>query len=755
MKHSKVILSIKLIVFCLMLFVFFLLLIKNMPKASDDYSFVVYDTHKQLLNATVSSDEQWRFPQTEKLSKDYINCVILYEDKNFYFHNAVDPAAVLRAIILNIKNKRIVSGASTLTMQLARILEHNKPRTMKQKIKEACISILLEIAYTKDEILNQYANNAPYGGNVVGMTAASWRYFSRPQTDLSISELAVLSVLPNEPALVRPGSHETKLVEKRNKVLQLLLDENKITEEQFQLFIREEVPTAPANLPNIIPHYSQTLKQKTKAYAVTVDIDIKLQQRVSDIVEALSAEAAKSNVYNAAAIILENSSGKVLSYVGNTGIKNINRVIENEQVDIVQAPRSSGSLLKPFLYAASIDQSIILPTQILKDTPMQFGSYIPQNNTHYFLGAVAANEALTKSLNVPFVHLLTQYSIDGFLDLLHKLKFTTFTKSADHYGLPLILGGGEITLFEIADAYRRFAECALKKDTDFPVSSAACRITLDNLINGVRPNEEDAWRFFSTSKQIAWKTGTSYGNKDAWCVGVTPLYTVAVWVGNASGVGRPEITSTKYAAPLMFKLFELLDNANWPPHNEFDYKTVTVCKHSGYIAGSYCDERMPILIPKNTFINGTCPYCIPVQLTSDRKFRLTDIASVNYTPIIKNYFCLPPVQEYYFSQAHPDYEKLPPVYGEIKRRNFQIIFPENFSRIFIPTNLDGTKGSIVARAAYPDQNRQLFWYLDSSFIALTENIHEVKISAPYGRHTLTVTDDGGNEQSVVFFVLSE
>lgn len=742
----------------LILFVVSVCFIQALPRFSEDYSFVVYDRAGNLLNAQVASDEQWRFPQREPLSRMYRDCAIVYEDKNFYFHFGIDPISVVRALYLNVKHQRVVSGASTLTMQVARISEKNKPRTFKQKLKESFLSLLIECAYNKGTILNLYANNAPYGGNVVGISAASRRYFSRSQTDLSIAEVATLSVLPNEPALVRPGANAPILQAKRDAVLRALVQAKRISADEYALALLEAVPEEPKALPNIVPHYAQFLKSRSKKNFAEVTIDVALQQRAAEIMETASLTASRSNVYNACAIIMENSTGNIIAYIGNTGITKKNRPVQNEAVDIVQARRSSGSLLKPFLYAASLDASIILPAQLLPDTPAQFGSFVPQNNTHYFLGAVSADEALTKSLNVPFVHLLGEYSIENFLELLRKLRLTTLTNTADYYGLPLILGGGEITLFEIVRAYRNLTVTAFEKDeADFPISSAACRITFDVLLNGVRPAEEKSWTYFSSSKHIAWKTGTSYGNKDAWSVGCTPDYTVGVWFGNASGVGRPEISSSVLAAPAMFKLFELLPDSVMPPRNELRYTRLRTCSHSGFAASPYCDDTELTEIPKTTLIGGACPYCKPVALTRDEKYRITDTGNTAEIPVIKHFFTLPPAQEYYYSQAHPDYRKLPPKLETVQNNSadFQIIYPKNYSKIFIPIDLDGKPGAFAAKAAYLEKNGELFWFLDNRFLVTTQDIHEVKISTSYGKHRLTVVDAFGNEQTLEFFVLSE
>ncbi len=751
-----------------------IMLIKLTPKFSDEYSFIVYDKNGNLLNATVSSDEQWRFPPSKNIVKEYIDAAILYEDKNFYSHCGIDSLAVLRALAGNIKAGKTISGASTITMQAVRLSQHKPERTIKQKIKEMLLSLLLELRFSKKEIFEIYAANAPYGGNVIGLETASWRYFKRKSKDLSFAEVATLAVLPNQPSLVRPGVESKLLEKKRNFVLKKALNARCISSEIYELSILESVPEEPKTLPNIIPHYSQFIKSKKvkihNSKAIT-NIDINLQERASGIVELHSAYLSNSEVHNAAAIILENKTGNILAYIGNTGLLGKappNRKAVNEAVDMVQARRSSGSLLKPFLFAAMLDSGLLLPDQLLKDTPIQIAGYTPKNNTLKYLGAVPASEALTRSLNIPFVHGLREYSISAFLKLLKRLGFSTFTRTADEYGLPLILGGGELTLFEASTAFKNLMLSAINftspknsnpetiviPKTAYPISSAAARITLEILAGGVRPADEESWQYYASRQKIAWKTGTSYGNKDAWSIGVTPEYTVGVWIGNASGEGRPEIKSGTAAAPLMFKLFELLPKAVWPERKLDDYKTVTVCAHSGCIASQYCDQKNEISIPTTSPLDLPCPYCRAVSLTQDGKYRAT-ANELDTIPKIENRFVLPASQEYYYKKNHRNYKPLPPVLKTGNYADFQILTPANGLKIFIPIELDGSPGALVVKAVHKNPEATIFWDIDGDYLGETCIKHEWNIRAGIGKHRLTLTDNLGNQQVLIFTILSE
>ncbi len=755
--NSKIIRAAAATFLCASAALIFILLLT--PRFDAPYSFTVYSSDGKLLGATTADDGQWRFPQSGMLPQKYKTALMTYEDKNFYFHLGADPLSVLRAAADNLFAGCIVSGASTITMQTARLSEKNTKRNFKQKLKETAAAFFLELKYSKDDILNLYASNAPYGGNVVGLEAASWRYFQRNAEALTWAEAAVLAVLPNQPSLVHPGKNAALLKIKRDKLLHNLFFQNTINEETYTLSCAETVPEKPALLPQSAPHYLEFLKAGYKnkrhnhKYGTALNAD--LQQTVFKIAEQRFEKFALSGVYNIAVLVLNTETGEIESYVGNTGFNSANG--RNEHVDMIQAKRSSGSLLKPFLFAASIDAGMILPDQLLIDIPTKIAGYSPQNNSHSYSGVISAEKALSYSLNVPFVRLLREFTIPAFLDVLKRSGFSTFTRTADEYGLPLILGGGEVTLFEITENYRKLMLRSMHKDCGaFPLSAAACRLTLDVLAEADRPEEESIWHLYLNGQKIAWKTGTSYGNKDAWAIGVTPRYTVGVWCGNATGEGRPEITSAKLASPVLFEIFTILPKAEWPGLNKLDFEFIDVCENSGYPASEFCSTVKKILKPAHTYSCGQCPYCRAVSLTPDGKFQAA-APDIKEIPKIENRFVLPAAAEYFYMQKHYNYSPLPPYLqgsaGSAKDE-FEILFPENGTNVYIPTELDGTAGAIVAQAMHKDSSAIIYWDIDGEYLGSTQTYHQMKIGTSSGFHILTLTDTRGIQRKRAFTVIN-
>lgn len=748
-----------------------LLLISNMHKP---YSFVLYDKEGILLGASVSDDGQWRFPPND-VPDQFKQALICFEDKRFYTHFGVDPLAVIRALVSNIQEGRIVSGASTITMQTVRLLQNNPPRTIGEKIKEAFLAVLFEIRYTKEEILALYAANAPYGGNVVGLEAASWRYFNRPPDSLSWAETAMLAVLPNRPSDVHPGSNRNLLLERRDTLLRTLCKKGIISQETLTLSLLEEIPPKPFDLPQYAPHYLEQMKHTLEENASVNDysyystIDFDLQKNTAETLERWSERFFRNGINNGAVIIIDTKTDEILAYCANTGLDS-KRNTSTKDVDMIQALRSSGSLLKPFLFAAMIDSGLLLQDQLVFDIPTRIGSYQPQNNNKDYCGAIQASNALTQSLNIPAVRELRDYGIPAFLDYLKECGFTTFNRSADEYGLPLILGGGELTLEEVTKAYSAMMRVAcadetvmLTQDTDLPYSNAAAWITLDSLIKGTRPDGETLWKQYTSARKIAWKTGTSHGNRDAWAVGTTPDYTIGVWFGNAEGHGVPELKSISTTAPALFDFFSLLPETSWPSEPYFDIDYVTTCSKSGHLAGKNCAETQESIKPINAPLGDVCPYCVVATLTPDGKYR-TSIDSMGdewsgYLPLQEKYFILPPHVEYWYVNDNPQYKQLPdwvPNSTDAQSStDLSIVFPEPYAQVYIPINLDGTLGSMVLESVHRNSDASIYWDIDGEYIGETKNKHKISVRPSQGMHTLTITDSFGNRKIRQFEVLSD
>ncbi|MGN0729145.1 penicillin-binding protein 1C [Treponema sp.] len=721
------------------------------------YSVAVYDRDGILTGASAADDGQWRFEKGAVPPK-FEACILAFEDRRFYFHSGIDYPALARAVFQNIKKGRIVSGGSTITMQTARLLQGNRKRTYFQKAKEAAIAILLEARFTKKTILELYAANAPFGGNVVGIEAAAWRYFNVPPESLTWAECATLAVLPNQPSLVSPGKNSSILLQKRNRLLAKLYETKKISAETLELSLQEKIPGKPYKLPAFAPHYLEFLKKQNPGQSkFFTDLDNRIQKNTAETTERFSENFSKLGISNASAIVIETSTGKILAYIGNTGMNGRNT--ENADVDMIQAQRSTGSLLKPFLFAAMLDSGMLLSNQLVIDVPTRIGNYMPENNIPKYTGAIPASQALSRSLNIPAIRELRKFGITPFLEVLRQCGLTTFTKDADYYGLPLILGGGETTLIQITSAYASLMKKAEGMEAQNPFSSGSCYQTLEALSMGTRPEEESQWQKFGSQKKIAWKTGTSTGYRDAWCIGTTREFTVGVWVGNSNGRGNKNLTSASTAAPLMFTLFSSLPQTSFCEAPNWNLEPVTVCKKSGFIASENCEETEHSLKPRTAPMSSICPYCKVYSFTPDGKFQATaeDLTGIykGQLPLLKKYFVLPPYVEYWYTKTSLNYKRLPKFvswHTQDSEVSFQIVFPENNSHIIIPTEIDAKKGSTVFQAAPKNPDDILYWDLDGKFTAQTKFLHTVSVTPEYGKHRLTVTDKNGYSQERIFFI---
>ncbi|MBA4053834.1 MAG: penicillin-binding protein 1C, partial [Marivirga sp.] len=496
----------------------------------DPYSTVLEDSNGDLLSASIASDGQWRFPEVSTVPQKFYQALVVYEDKRFKHHPGVDILSLGRAIKQNIQSGSVVSGGSTITMQVIRLSRKGKPRTIFQKGIEIILATRLELRYTKDEILSLYSAHAPFGGNVVGLEAACWRYFGRSPQELSWGEAALLAVLPNAPSMIHPGKNRERLKAKRDLLLDRLKVEGIIDAFTCSLSKDEPIPDEPHPLPRLARHLlDRAGKDGYAERKVKSTIQSSLQLRIEQIVNEHHQRLKGNQIFNAAALVIDVNTGNVLAYVGNTDVKENGNF--SEAVDIINSPRSTGSILKPFLYAAMLDEGKILPKTLLPDIPTVINGFSPKNFSREYDGAVPADKSLIRSLNIPAVHMLRTYRYEKFHSLLTHMGMGTLTYPPDHYGLSLILGGAEGTLWDIAGMYASMAR-TLTHYTDRPgsnrydkkdfhelryvsgdsskaanleatswLSAASIYQTFDALKEVYRPGEESGWRYFNSSKK--------------------------------------------------------------------------------------------------------------------------------------------------------------------------------------------------------------------------------------------------------------
>lgn len=763
------------------------------PLFNDPNSLVVNDRKGNMLGAQIAEDGQWRFPAKDSVTEKFAVAIIAYEDKRFYSHPGIDVFALARAVKNNIMHGKKAGGASTLSMQVIRMARKNKPRIVSEKIIEMIMAVRLELAYSKHEVLSLYAANAPFGGNVVGLETASWRYYGKPSKLLSWSEAATLAVLPNSPSLIHPGKNRERLLDKRNFLLNKLVIANIIDKTECELAKWEPLPEKPMKLPFHASHLVSKIaleKEENSSKIVTTTLDKRLQKNVNAVVQHHSELLSYKGIYNVAAIVADVRTGNVMAYTGNSsGIVN---AVMAPAVDMIQARRSTGSVMKPLLYAFMLNDGYLLPKTLIQDVPSYFNTFTPKNYTYTYDGIVPADRAISRSLNIPAINMLQQYTPARLLYRLKQSGITTMNMPAEHYGLSLILGGAEATLWELAGIYASmsrtlnnfnkynkydkndyselnyYSEIKLKEKNltgSAPVLSAgAIYSTFEAMARVSRPDEEKYWHNYSSSQKIAWKTGTSFGFRDAWAIGTTPDHVVAVWVGNANGEGRPGLTGLQAAAPAMFEIFNLLPtNGEWFTEPVHDMQFVTVCSKTGFPPNQYCEELEEIKAPKAELNLKPCPYHQQIILDKSEKWIVNSNCETVDNIKVASWFVLPPAVELFYKKKHTDYKPVPPARADCvdianknSRQNMELIYPANHVKIYIPVDIDGKASSTVFEVAHRNAGTVIYWHLDEKFIGSTKNnYHRMTLNPSPGRHKLTLIDNTGEKLVQVFEIVNK
>ncbi|HIP48701.1 MAG TPA: penicillin-binding protein 1C [Lutibacter sp.] len=755
----------------------------SLPKQlfKDSTSTVIESVEGYLLGAKIAKDMQWRFPENDSVSVKFGHCITQYEDAYFYKHWGFNPISIVKAFNENRKAKKVIRGGSTLTQQVIRLARKNKRRTYLEKFIELILATRLEFKYSKKKILSLYASHAPFGGNVVGIDAASWRYFGQNSQNLSWAENATLAVLPNAPGLININKNRIKLKEKRNRLLKKLFQKSIIDSLTYHLATQENLPEKTFPLPQFTPHLLEKINKKHSGKRIQTSIKIGLQKQLNSLIKQHYNELQQNHIYNAAAIIIDVKTRNIVAYVGNTPTDKTHQ----KDVDIIDKARSTGSILKPFLYTSLLNAGEILPNTLIADIPTQIAGYKPENFNLKYYGAVPAGKALTKSLNIPAVRMLQFYGLDRFYHDLNNLKLNTISKGANHYGLSLILGGAESSLWDLTRAYTGLASTLnhydqtqgeyyeeelvelnyFKKNTsklgkktkEYPIYDAgSIYTTFNTLLEVNRPEGDENWEFFDNSKSIAWKTGTSFGFRDAWAIGINPDFVVGVWVGNADGEGRPGLTGITTAAPILFDIYDLLPNSNWfsPPYDELE--KIATCQKSGYRKSDICTEIDSIWIPRAGLKTQACPHHQWIHLDYTESYRVNSSCEPLSKMKHKSWFVLPPIQAYYYQQHNPFYKPLPPYRTDcLSNTESPMEFINTFKNehIFLPKDFEGELNSLVIKVKHTQVNTKVFWYLNAHFIKTTQAIHEIAIKPKKGVHTLTVVDEFGYELKKEFKIL--
>jgi len=758
-KHSR-------IFFILVgLFFFVLLLLPDPVKVETrDYSQVILDKDEHILRVFLSSNQQWYLPPDNdfKIPPKLEKAVLAFEDNWFYYHPGLNPVSIIRAFLLNLRQKRIISGGSTITMQLIRVTG-SKERTYWNKALEMLQALKTELKYSKEDILRMYLERAPYGGNIVGIKAASLKYYQKKPSELSWNEAATLAVLPNSPGMISPGKNQDKLIAKKNRLLKTLYRKKNITDTELSLSLSEPTPKVVTPFNFIAPHFTNFIRNTVSEPIVQTTLDYKLQTKLQELLRNYGKQIKEIGIENCAGIVVESKTGKIRAWIGSQDFTDHER---SGQVDGVIAARSTGSILKPFLYAAAMDQGLLIPQTVLQDVPTHFKNFSPENSNFKYSGLVTAKSALTRSLNIPAVRLLNTYGLYNFYSFLKSSGVTTLFRTADEYGLTLIIGGSEIKLYDLAKLYVGLAQYGNFSDLQYLenqeqnnkvrlLSEGASYLTLDMLKDLDRPDAEMYWKSFSNKQEIAWKTGTSFGHRDAWAAGVTPEWTVCIWAGNFPGNPNPEIKGAEVAGSLMFRIFSLLSTSHeWftPPYE--DLVTRTICRHTGFLAGENCLETITALVPAKAGLLKKCPYHKKIYLSKDENYQVCSLCWGNSPGKEKVVLHYPPsVAEMLKQQGYSVYS-LPPHNPDCSQYSaasqLMIRYPTAETVVLVPRDFSGKYQKIVMELSHAESDLEVFWYLDNKYLGSTIGKHNFSTDVTSGIHFLYVIDENGDNDSVRF-----
>jgi penicillin-binding protein 1C len=741
-------------------------------------SVTVLDRHGRLLRAFTASDGMWRIPSAVgDLSPKLRMAVLNYEDRYFRYHFGINPVSIVRAAITNLKARRIVCGGSTITMQVARMMEP-KPRTFKNKFIEAIRAIQLELSFSKDEILTYYFNMAPYGGNIVGSAAASYFYFNKEQKHLSLGEASLLAAIPNSPTALRPDGPASLARQGRDKVLNRLLRNGKISQQQLEEALAEPVPDRRFPMPFIAPHLARELKQAYPgANRIVSTIDREVQILSRDILRDHIVPLRKHGVTTGAVVVMDTKTREVLAMVGSADF------FDEEacgQVNGAIAPRSPGSALKPFVYALALDRGLISPESLLNDVPVDYSGYRPVNYDDRFRGAVTAREALTHSLNVPAVNLAARLGDGGIYAFLKEAGITTLTEQEEHYGLSLVLGGCGVTLLDLTNLYAGLANMgefapyrlslrSLKSLNDLNDLSDSIQskrllrrgtafILTEMLAEVERPDLPACWESSLNLPKVAWKTGTSYGHKDAWSIGYSPQFTIGVWIGNFDAAGAPVIVGNKAAGPVLFDLFNALakqrDNRWYTRPPEVERREV--CCSSGMAMSSYCPHSKEEYYIPGVSPSKTCTVHRAFAIDKKTGTRLCSRCRIGREYEMKVFEIWPPEIATWMERNGISVDKIPEHYPECPRimagASPVIHSPSANCEYVIRPGVDAEYQKILLEASVSNDTRNIFWFLDSELIFHGPPTEKVFITPIPGKHTLACMDGEGRSTGMTLVI---
>jgi len=717
------------------------------------------------LRLFLASDAAWRFPtELSAVSPILPRILIAAEDRHFRRHPGVNPLSLVRAALSNVRAGHVVSGGSTITMQLAR-LAHPRSRTFGAKIAEAFRALQLERRLSKDVILERYCNMAPYGGNIVGVGAASFFYFDKTPDRLSLAEAALLAVLPRSPLRLDPIRHPQAARAARNRLLAALARRRVIGLVAAREAMAAPMPQKLTRPPFVAPHFCEMAREQAGAGPrLVTTLDPAAQQAVVNILRGRTSWLHAQGIGSVAAVVLDPAGRDVLAMVGGTEYFGDARF---GQINGTAIRRSPGSALKPFLYALALDQGIVFPQSLLLDIPTGFAGYAPKNYDGQFRGRVTTEQALVTSLNVPAVRLLDRVGTATFLDVLRRGGLSSLDKPAAHYGLSLVLGGGEVTLLSLVNLYADLASFGEHRSPRFLpgppepgtrlFSREACAMVTQMLTKLERPDLPTSWERALAVPAVAWKTGTSYGHRDAWAVGYSADHVIGVWVGNMDGEPVKGISGAVHAGPILFELFRALEEHGsrlvMPPG--LNIAAVEVCAESRQLPGPHCPHRMLVeIIPGRTRL-GPCPLHQQVLVDARTGLRLEGDCLLTHpakAAVVTQY---PAELVSWWRAAGIPFEvppQLAPGCGSPGGERLHIVSPSPATPYRLRRDAPAAFQQILLTADVPAASRRLTWYVDGKLTAQGEPGKRLFWQPTPGSHRLVVADDRGRSDAVTVVV---
>jgi penicillin-binding protein 1C len=753
-------------------FLLFLLLDRLFPfpeaKLHRDPAIVVSDRNGDAMRIILPRDQKVRIPvRLDELPPELVRAVLASEDRMFWKHPGVNPLAIARATLSNLRARRVVSGGSTIAMQLARMTEP-KSRTLTGKAREAFRALQLVRHHERRELLEAYFNLAPYGGNLEGVGAASMVYFGKAPSQLSVGEIAFLTTLPRSPNRYDPLRDHLAATRARDRVLYQLRDRGAFTTAEITAAMRQPLPTSRRKAPFVAPHFCVfAVQQSGGRPRIRTTIDPRVQQLAEQQVRARVAALRAWGVEQVAVVVIDNETREVLAMVGSAHFFEPQR---QGQVNGAVARRSPGSTLKPFLYAAAFDAGTIVPESMLLDVPADYSGYVPENYDGSYRGRVSVRDALIQSLNATAVRLLADEGVDSFVTLLRRGGLTTLDRDSGRYGLPLILGSGEVRLLDLTNLYATLAAGGMHKPVQIfatgarrsgdagtrlfsEESSAMVTAILTEL---KRPDMPRAWQLTRETPAVAWKTGTSYGHRDAWSVGYSERYSIGVWAGNFDGHGQKGMSGSEFAAPLLFDLFHVIEgNAAHPRKVATGTATIELCAVSRQLPTEYCGGRIRAeYIPGRTRLHA-CDIHRPIFVDARSGERLAgDCLTGRPHKTVVATIQPPELVGWWRSQSQP-FEELPPMSSRCTSIAAEaaprITSPDASTPYRLRRDAPAEFQEILLTAQTSDATR-LYWFEDGVLITAGDASRRMFLKPKRGAHQLVVVDDSGRSDAVTYRV---